>query len=325
MEETLKINDKEYVMNKYILPIASLLLFITGCENAMHSESSELDNVELQQLSSEISYDLGLSKSSTDALNGSLNRHGKSGKHREPGFLWKVSAEMSDQLTEEEKAVLFEKMDEKEIPVFGSGMKKGGKSGKKGKKQFSGIYKVLTEDQKVIYKAMMADYKEKFKSLRTQAKDGSITKDDAKGQMSALKDAMQAEVEALLTDEQKAQIEQNKADRNAKRSAYRDSSKAVMVNVLSMTVDQVDAYDAAKQEAKDAASILFEQSKNGDIDRETLRASLKSLFAERNDKLESIFNVKQMDIIKIHKALTLRMKKHRASKGKKGKNSRTKN
>ena len=309
---------KEYIMNKYILPIASLILFATGCENAMHSEPSELDNAELQQLSSELSYELGLSKSSTDALNNSLNRHGKRGKYREPGFLWKVSAEMSDQLTDEEKAVLFEKMDEKDIPVFGDGMKKSGKKGKKGKKKNSGVFRILTDDQKVLYKAMMTDYKEKFRSIREQVKDGSITKDDAKAQMVALKDAMKAEVDALLTDEQKAQIEQDKADRKATHTAYRDSSKAVMVSVLLMSEDQVLSYDAAKQEAKDAASVLFEQSKNGDIDRETLRASLKSLFSERNEKLESIFDDKQMDIIKIHKALTLRMKKHRSSKGKKG-------
>jgi len=308
-------------MKKYILSIAALLLFTTGCENAMRSESSELDSAELQQLSSELSYDLGLSKSSADALNNSLNRHGKRGKHREPGFLWKVSAEMSDQLTDDEKAVLFEKMEEKDVSPFGSGKRKGGKSSKKGKKQGSGIFKVLTEDQKVVYKAMMSSYKDKYKLLRSQVKDGVITKDDAKSQMRALKDAMQAEVDALLTDEQKAQIEQNKADRKAKHAVYRDSSKAVMVNVLSMTEDQVVAYDAAKQEAKDAASALFEQSKNGDIDRETLRASLKSLFTERNDKLELIFDIKQMDIIKIHKALTMRMKKHRSSKGKKAKKS----
>jgi len=308
-------------MKKYILSIAALLLFTTGCENAMRSESSELDSAELQQLSSELSYDLGLSKSSADALNNSLNRHGKRGKHREPGFLWKVSAEMSDQLTDDEKAVLFEKMEEKDVSPFGSGKRKGGKSSKKGKKQGAGIFKVLTEDQKIVYKAMMSSYKDKYKLLRSQVKDGAITKDDAKSQMRALKDAMQAEVDALLTDEQKAQIEQNKADRKAKHAVYRDSSKAVMVNVLSMTEDQVVAYDAAKQEAKDAASALFEQSKNGDIDRETLRASLKSLFTERNDKLELIFDIKQMDIIKIHKALTMRMKKHRSSKGKKAKKS----
>jgi hypothetical protein len=125
-------------MNKYILPIATLLLIATGCENTMRSESSDFDSAELQQLSSELSYDLGLSKSSTDAMNNSLNRHGKSGKHREPGFLWKVSAEMSDQLTDDEKVILFEKMDEKDISIFGGGKKKDGKSGKKGKKTWSG-------------------------------------------------------------------------------------------------------------------------------------------------------------------------------------------
>ena len=122
-------------MNKYLLQVAAIFLFITGCENSMRSESSDLDSSELQQLSSEISYDLGLSKSSTDAMNNSLNRHGKRGKHREPGFLWKVSAEMSDQLTDDEKAILFEKMDEKDISIFGGGKTKSGKSNKKGKKQ----------------------------------------------------------------------------------------------------------------------------------------------------------------------------------------------
>ena len=70
-----------------------------------------------------IEHDLGLSKSSTDAMNNSLDCHGKRGKYREPGFLWKVSAEMSDQLTDDEK-LFFEKMDEKDISIFGSGIRK---------------------------------------------------------------------------------------------------------------------------------------------------------------------------------------------------------
>ena len=312
-------------MNKFILPIASILLVITGCENSMRSESSNLDSAELQELSSELTYDLGLSKSSTDAMNKSLNRHGKGGKHREPGFLWKVAAEMSDQLTDEEKAVLFEKMYEKDIPLFGGSKGKKSKSGKKGKSQSRDLFNILNDDQKDLYKAMMAAYKAKFKSLRDQVKDGSLSKEDAKDQMKALKEAKQAEVDALLTDDQKAQLEQNKADRNAKRQAYRDSSKAVMVETLGMTEDQVSAYDAANQEAKDATSALFEQAKNGDIDRETLRASLKLVFTTKNEKLTAIFNDQQLDIIKIRKALEMRMKKHRSSKGdkaRKGKKSR---
>ena len=166
-------------MNKYILPLASLLLFTTGCEYAMRSESSELDNAELQQLSSEISYDLGLTKSSTAALNGSLNRHGKRGTHREPAFLWKVAGEMSDQLNDEEKAILFEKIDQKEIPLFGNGKGNKGKSGKKGRKNGSEIFRMLTDDQKALHRSITDSYEEQFKSLKSQVEDGSLSKDDA--------------------------------------------------------------------------------------------------------------------------------------------------
>ena len=216
-------------------------------------------------------------------------------------------------------------MEEKDLPRLGGAKGKKSKSGKKGKSQSRDLFNMLTDDQKDLYKAMMAAYKEKFKSLRDQVKDGSLSKEDAKVQMKALKDALRAEVDALLTDDQKAQLEQNKADRNAKRQAYRDSSKAVMVEALGMTEDQVSAYDAANQEAKDATSALFEQAKNGDIDRETLRASLKLVFTAKNEKLTAIFDDQQLDIIKIRKALEMRMKKHRSSKGdkaRKGKKSR---
>ena len=305
-------------MNKYILPLASFLLFTTGCENAMRSESSELDNAELQQLSSEISYDLGLTKSSTDALNGSLNRHGKRGKHREPGFLWKVAGEMSDQLNDEEKAILFEKIDQKEIPLFGNGKGNRGKSGKKGRKNGSEIFRMLTDEQKALHRTITDSYKEQFKSLKSQVEDGSLSKDDAKVQMNTLKDAMRAELDAILTDEQRAQIEQNKAEREARREAYKDSSKMMMIDVLSLSDEQVVALDELMQEANAAAMALFEQSKNGEIDRETLRTSLQSLFSDRDEKLESLFDVKQLDIVKVFTALEMRMKRHKSSKGRKG-------
>jgi len=86
-----------------------------------------------------------------------------------------------------------------------------------------------------------------------------------------------------------------------------------------MTTDQLTAFDAAHQEARDAAKALFEKSKNGDIDKDTLREGLKNIFAAKNEKMESIFDDSQLEIIKIHKALSLRKKKHKSKKGKKGK------
>ncbi len=242
-------------MKRLILPISTFLLFAVGCDNPMLDNAAELDSPELQDFAKELSSDLGLSESSASGVNDVLNRHGRKGKHREPGFLWKVAGELANRLSEEEKARLFEKMDEKEIPLFGSSK---GKKGKKGKSYFSQIKKVLTDDQKVTFKAIKIAYKEKFKAIHEQVKDGTLSKEDAKAQKDALREALKSEIDALLTDEQKAQLEQNKADRKEKRKAYRDSTKAVKIAVLGMTTDQLTAFDAAHQEARDAAKALFE-------------------------------------------------------------------
>jgi len=302
-------------MKRLILPISTFLLFAVGCDNPMLDNAAELDSPELQDFAKELSSDLGLSESSASAVNDVLNRHGRKGKHREPGFLWKVAGELAVELSDEEKARLFEKMDEKEIPLFGSSK---GKKGKKGKSYFSQIKKVLTDDQKVTFKAIKVAYKERFKAIHEQVKDGTLSKEDAKAQKDALREALKAEIDVLLTDEQKAQLEQNKADRKEKRKAYRDSTKAVKVAVLGMTTDQLTAFDAAHQEARDAAKALFEKSKNGDIDKDTLREGLKNIFAAKNEKMLGIFDDSQIEIIKIHKALSLRKKKHKGKKGKKG-------
>jgi len=303
-------------MKRLILPISTFLLFAVGCDNPMLDNAAELDSPELQDFAKELSSDLGLSESSASAVNDVLNRHGRKGKHREPGFLWKVAGELAVELSDEEKARLFEKMDEKEIPLFGSSK---GKKGKKGKSYFSQIKKVLTDDQKVTFKVIKVAYKERFKAIHEQVKDGTLSKEDAKAQKDALREALKAEIDVLLTDEQKAQLEQNKADRKEKRKAYRDSTKAVKVAVLGMTTDQLTAFDAAHQEARDAAKALFEKSKNGDIDKDTLREGLKNIFAAKNEKMFGIFDDSQIEIIKIHKALSLRKKKHKGKKGKKGK------
>ena len=316
INETLRNSTKRnYIMKRLILPISTFLLFAVGCDNPMLDNAAELDSPELQDFAKELSSDLGLSESSASAVNDVLNRYGRKGKHREPGFLWKVAGELAVELSDEEKARLFEKMDEKEIPLFGSSK---GKKGKKGKSYFSQIKKVLTDDQKVTFKAIKVAYKERFKAIHEQVKDGTLSKEDAKAQKDALREALKAEIDVLLTDEQKAQLEQNKADRKEKRKAYRDSTKAVKVAVLGMTTDQLTAFDAAHQEARDAAKALFEKSKNGDIDKDTLREGLKNIFAAKNEKMLGIFDDSQIEIIKIHKALSLRKKKHKGKKGKKG-------
>ena len=48
------------------------------------------------------------------------------------------------------------------------------------------------------------------------------------------------------------------AEREAKRKAYKDSSKTVMIDVLSLSDEQVVTFDELMKEANAAAMALFE-------------------------------------------------------------------
>ena len=62
-------------MKRLILPISTLLLMTIGCDNPMVDDRVELDNSELQDFSSELSSDLGLSKTSANEVNGILGNN----------------------------------------------------------------------------------------------------------------------------------------------------------------------------------------------------------------------------------------------------------
>ena len=93
------------------------LLVTIGCEK-LSKEDILVEDPDLLALSQGLDSDIGLSKSSLNSLNDALNRHGKNGKHREPGFLWKVSAELQTSLSDDEKERLFGWMDDQLVPYL---------------------------------------------------------------------------------------------------------------------------------------------------------------------------------------------------------------
>ncbi len=313
-------------MKRFIIPFISILLIASGCDNPMlNNQNESLDSPELQALSDGLVSDLGLNRSAADGVNTLLYKHGKNGKHREPGFVWKIAGELQQTLTEEEKATLFDKMDEHGVDYFGH---KFSSKGSKGtghhgvKMALQAVRKVLTDEQIAVFDEIVNTYKEQFKSLFEQVKSGALSREEAKTQAEALGEAMKAEIEALLTEEQKAELEQMKADFEAKRDerreerqAYKDSSKQVMIEILDMTGDQVASFESVVSEKRESMQALVDQLKNGEIDRTAFREAAKLLFESRSEKMEAIFNDTQLEIIKIHKALLIRMKKNHGKKG----------
>ncbi len=304
-------------MKRLILSTVSILFIAIGCESLFQDNDDGLDSPELQALSDGLVSDLGLSKSGTNDLNDVLRRHGSRGRDQDPGFLWKVAAELQQTLSDDEKSNLFDRMEDHDINYFGGILKH-----KKGKKYrgtarigLEALRSILTEDQLATFDDILNSWKEKKQEIH---QDESLSREDARNEMESLREAMKAEIEALLSDEQKAQLEQMRADYTAEREKHQqeiearlNEAKQVMVDVLDLTVEQIAAFDTFQEDAKNAITALKDQFKNGNIDREAFRDAAKSIFDSLNENLEALFTDTQMEIIKIHKALQLRMKNHR--------------
>ena len=281
-------------MKKLLLLITLSLFAMIGCENLSKDDITVIDP-ELQGLSDGLNDDIGLSKSSINAFNDALNRHGKKGKHRsDPAFLWKVSAEMQSKLSDEEKYKLFGWMDDNSTPyLFAADMgpksSRGPKDGDKDKKHLDirMLFTLLDEAQEISLKAIMESYKTKMDEVMKKAKDGTLDRDSAKAELEALEVAMHTEIEALLTDEQKQKLEDLHLEMKQKMEEMRQAGHDAMVNALSMTSLQDDGLTSINKETNEAQKALMEKAKAEEMSRDDMHEALKDLFAERNRKIDA--------------------------------------
>ena len=296
--------------------LLTIAIFATiGCDKLMKDETILVDDPELQAFSEGLNTDVGLSKKSINALNDALNRHGKDGKHRrDPAFLWKVAAEMQKKLSSEEKDRLLGWMDDNNVPyLYGGGMDakaRGGPGGDKDGMDIRAVFTVLDEAQRESLKSIMDSYKGQMEEVMKKAKDGTIDREAAKAELEALEATMRAEIEALLTDEQRQKLEDMRADMKQKMEGMRQAAHDAMVSALEMTSDQGSGLEIINNESGEAQKALIEKAKAEDMSREDLKDALKQLIADRNSKIEALFSEKQIEIIKIYTALGMQYSKH---------------
>ncbi len=307
-------------MKKLSLFLLLVLFAAIGCEKLM-KEDIFVEDPELQALSDGLDADIGLSKSSINAFNDALNRHGKNGKHRrDPGFLWKVAAELQAELSDDEKQRLFGWMDDQLVPyLYGANMdKRGGHT--PGGPDRSGIdikmlYTVLDDAQKEALRTILDSYRTQMSAVMNKVKDGTLDRAAAKAELEALETAMHAEIDALLTDDQKAAIDAKLAEMQQKMDAMRQAAHDAMVGALEMTSEEEAALETINKESAEAQKALMEKAKAEEMNREDLKEALTQLIADRNSNIETLFNDKQVEIIKIYTALGMQYSKHCDKKG----------
>jgi len=290
------------------LLVTAVAIFLSGCDNPFaQNDEVQFDSPDLEMFSSELENDLNLSEKSTNNLRSALGRHGMGGEvDRDPGFLWKLAAELQQTLTEEEKNNIFTKLEE----VKEKG-KDRGKDADKGRGEKDGgalrvIYSVLTEDQRAEFDAIMEEFRANMGALKASIRSGEMTREEAKTEIESLEEAMKATIDALLTDDQKAQLEQMKADHKAKMEAYMEAIRQAKIEALALTGDQIAAIEAAKTEMEAAMEALKAQVESGEMTKEEAREAAKVIYEANKAAMEEILTATQMEIVKIHRYLEMK-------------------
>jgi len=79
----------------------------------------------------------------------------------------------------------------------------------------------LTEEQRGQLKQIRTENQGKMKDLRDRIHSGELTRDEARQEMSAIRESTHAKVEGMLTDEQKQTLAEKRAEREKRREERR--------------------------------------------------------------------------------------------------------
>lgn len=313
-----------------------MLTVLAACDSS--SAVGGIDGAEssLEETVSFIALDLGLSAQETTALSTSLAKFGgDDDADREPGFLWHVAAELQATLTDEQKERLFARLDRagdqrrqggqrgmqqrSGQPGGQGGPGMGGQNGQRGN-----VFEQLglSDEQKEAIAAIREAYKPQIEAILEQR--DTLTREEIKEQLDALREQIKTEIEGVLTDEQKAQLEELKAEAEARRAereaemeANREAARLVMIEVLGLTDDQVNALEELRASAETERDAIRELVESG-ADRETVQAQVEAQREAHEAALASIYDDTQYEIVRIHKAISMRFKAKQGQRGQGG-------
>lgn len=301
--------------------VGVLAVGLTACEGP--TEVAESDDAALE-LATSLVQELDLSSSQEQSLQAGLDGDGD--RMHTPGALWYLAARLQENLTEEQKAAFFERAAAmtdacavRGDSPFGRGHGLDFRRHDHAPRFTDGlahhlfwiINDLLTEEQRAAIEALLARYREQFAALVEAFRNERVVEEEFRAELAALRAALREALYALLTDEQRAELEarleEKQAEVEARRDALQERSRAAMFEVLGLTGDDAEAVAAILDETAVEREALVEQAQNGAIDAETLAAALQELHDSERAELQLLLDPAQWDIVEIHDALAVRM------------------
>ena len=271
-----------------------------------------LEDAELGSAIDELTQALGLSDEQREAIQDLVAR----GRDQvvEPGAAWYAAAELqailsTDQIAELDSRqasagdrVRMERGNRSAMPdqsgersrhgARSSGRMSGGGHG------YAGLE--LTDEQRAQIEAVVESHQAELNALREEIRGGDLTREEKRSRAQSVHEAIRAEIEPLLTQEQRDQLKEREAgmeERRATAGEHRDVARqrgeaehAAMVDALELTDAQIEVLDALREGRPGAAARAGDESRF-DI-REAHRAALAEILTDE-----------QQEVVTVHRAL----------------------
>ena len=310
--------------------LAMLMITLAACDSSTAPDAEqELAALSADALEVDLTQSLSLSNEQQNDIQGVRNRF--DGQEHEPGYLWTLAAELQATLTDEQKQELFDRTTRDRGDICESGRfgdmgegpggfglpRPGGFMGGHGY-GFNGggscLSGVLTDEQSAAIDALRETLRTEVDALREARRAGTLEQEAFREQLQALLDALKADIDALLTDEQRDAIEacraERQAEREAEREARRAADRAAMSDALGLTADEETAIFALLDNHKAEVQDLLQQFQDQLIACTDFQAAITDLKAAHDESLQALLDDTQWEIVLIHRALSSRMRGH---------------
>ena len=307
-----------YKKRTKILLTGFSFFLLMGCENLLQNKDEiAIDSQELEFFSRSIEEDISLSRNSTNKLRNGINEFGvknKLDKNREPGFLWYLAADMQSNLNSEEKAEIFMKVENKNHKKNKYKQKnneferdeKNNNGHNQGEKD---LFEIITENQMIEYNLIVENFMNRMDSIKNRVESGEISREDVESEIEENYSLMNQAIDDLLTDDQKIQLIEMKAQRVKEKEAFYFAMEEAKNDALGLSDNQIESLKAFQKDFEDLMLNLKNQIEVGEVDKETARESINSLKTNHRKNIESILNDVQIEIMKIHNFLSYHWKK----------------
>ncbi|MEI9810409.1 MAG: hypothetical protein WDO16_22430 [Bacteroidota bacterium] len=159
----------------------------------------------------------------------------------------------------------------------------------------------LTEEQKTKMKSMNQDLRKQMEDLKKQ---DNLTVKESREKMETLRKDHQEKFQAMLTAEQKAQMEKDKEARKEKGKEWGEKKQAKMKEELNLSDEQMTKITESRKVTAEKIKAVRE---NNSLSAEQKSEQVKELIRQQKENTQSLLTGEQK----------MKMKEHKKQSGKK--------